>query len=119
MQGYPPMFNLCLMFFLLDGQNPICEGDMGCVQQDAAGQLQCACPPPPTTTAAPETTPPPVGSQPWLQKHAVQAPGPAKATAGMNLATYESGNVALQLQNYLQSRADKAEVPCALLSGAE
>ncbi|EKX32541.1 hypothetical protein GUITHDRAFT_148564 [Guillardia theta CCMP2712] len=97
-------------------KNALCEGDMGCVQQDPSGQLRCACPPPPSTTAAPETTPPPVGSQQWLQQHAVQAPGPSQAAAGMNLATYESGNVALQLQKYLQSRADKAEVKSKIMA---
>lgn len=61
-----------------------------------------------------ETPPPPPvpGSQKWMQdpENAIVAPGPEEFEAGGNLAMMESGNIAVNLNNYLRYKAQREEV---------
>jgi hypothetical protein len=86
--------------------NAECANSMGCVSQEATGAVLCTCPGAPAP--APPPPPPPVaGSEAWLQEpdNALEAPGPEAGMAGANLAMYESGNVAVNLNKYLAYKA--------------
>ena len=77
-------------------------GDWGCITPSPNGMLVCACPPPP-----PPPGPPVVGSPEWVMQNKFEDPG-AAAAAGPNLAMYEAGNVAVNLNKYLQAQSEKA-----------
>ena len=79
---------------------------MGCYEElgtPPAVTFECQCPPPPP--------PPIVGSEGWLhsEDQEMEDPGPEAAAAGPNLAMYEAGNVAVNLNNYLKASADKVK----------
>jgi hypothetical protein len=82
------------------------NGGMGCYKQlgvPPAVTFECSCPPPPP--------PPIVGSDAWLHsdEQNMVDPGPEAAAAGPNLAMYEAGNVAVNLNAYLKASADKVK----------
>jgi len=68
----------------------------------AAEPAAVAPPPPPAPTP---------GSDDWLEspQNAIVAPGPEATAAGMNLASFETGNIAVNLGAYLGAKAVREE----------
>ena len=66
----------------------------------------------PAEAAAEPPAPPPVrGSEEWMQApdNVFVSPGPEEAAAGSNLAMAESGNIAVNLNDYLRYKAQREE----------
>jgi hypothetical protein len=90
-----------------------CPGGMGCLTQDATGAVMCSCGAAAPAAAPPAASPPPVrGSEKWMQDpdNVIVSPGPEEAAAGSNLAMMESGNIAVNLNDYLRYKAQREEV---------
>ena len=88
--------------------NPACVDNnaMGCYASHGvppAVTWVCECPAPPP--------PPVVGSAAWLasDEQKIEDPGAENAAAGANLAMYQTGSIAVNLNRYLQASADKAK----------
>jgi len=90
----------------------MCASGSGCPVQEASGAVECVC-----AGAVPAPPPPIPGSDEWLQsdEHALVAPGPEAASAGLDMAMYEAGHAAVHLADYLKHKADTEEVRSARL----
>jgi hypothetical protein len=92
-----------------------CLDGIGCLTQDATGAVMCSCGEGAPAEEAPQPPPPVPGSLEWMEEpeNAIVAPGPEEAAAGSNLAMTESGNIAVNLNNYLHYKAQREQVCCA------
>ena len=75
----------------------------------------CSCGEEAPAEEAPPPPPPVPGSLEWMEEpeNAIVAPGPEQAAAGSNLAMTESGNIAVNLNDYLRYKAQREQVGCA------
>eukprot|EP00802_Teleaulax_amphioxeia_P009402 Tamp_09418.p4 GENE.Tamp_09418~~Tamp_09418.p4 ORF type:complete len:126 (+),score=34.00 Tamp_09418:249-626(+) len=89
----------------------MCASGSGCPVQEASGAVECVC-----AGAVPAPPPPIPGSDEWLQsdEHALVAPGPEAASAGLDMAMYEAGHAAVHLADYLKHKAETEETKAEL-----
>jgi len=78
------------------------------VGQPPAVTWECQCPPPPP--------PPVVGSGDWInaEEQQIADPGAEAAQVGPNLAMYESGKIAVNLNAYLKASAERTKTQAAI-----
>jgi len=85
---------------------------MGCYevsgQPPGPTSWECQCPPPPP--------PPVVGSGEWInaEEQQIADPGAEAAEVGPNLAMYESGKIAVNLNAYLHASAERTKTQAAI-----